>query len=381
MSQNRFLAVTVMTYRHPQVVDHVLSEWEKYISDLGFDIYYFDSSPDNETEQIVRTHQEKCSHIYYKRFPSELSVEIKFLTAFDKSFYDHSYRYIWPIKDRAFPDAALMLNIYQRLIEGCDVLEITAKHTSDIFKPYRYTDTYTSAGEFYRDLAWCATSIENTIYNADTILHSFDKGTIVDRYFVNGRSYFPHTLALFHYLSELKRPVISCLRRGKGSNALHYDHNASSGWTKTNVGLQVFGYYWPLINRSLPECYSEYRRDAVRSETNFYPLLGSVDGLINLNFNDPSNAEYADRLLEHWSDYSDVPYEIATALRKGDFTTVYERFRTELQELISQNEIQEASELCFRNSWIRTYTDFCNNEDNASLFSELYDYCASHADV
>ena len=39
MSQNRFLAVTVMTYRHPQVVDHVLSEWEKYISDLGFDIY------------------------------------------------------------------------------------------------------------------------------------------------------------------------------------------------------------------------------------------------------------------------------------------------------------------------------------------------------
>lgn len=381
MNDKGFLAVTVMTYQHPKVVDNVLTEWEKLIADLGFDIYYFDSSPEDDTERVIRRHQEHCPNIYYTRIPSELSADIKFLMAFEKSSYQYSYRYVWPIKDRAYPDAVMVMNIYQKLIDGCDALEITAKHTSDIFEPYRYPEVYSSIGEFYRDLAWCATSIESTIYSMDTLLQSFDRNVMVSRYFMNGKCYFPHTYTLFHYLSEIKNPRVVCQRRGRNSNTLHYDHNASSGWTKANVGMQIFGEYWPKINQALPECYNNYKKEAIRNETNFYPLFGSVDGLINLNFNDPANRKYADHLLENWSDYSDVPTEIALATRNGDFTYIYVQFRYALQHLLEQEKMQEASELCFKNSWIRTHTDFCDNTDNAALFNELYNYCAARADI
>ena len=130
----RFLAVCVMTYEHPQTVAKILKNFYFLAEELGFDIYYYDSSRDDETEKIVNDYQRKSKHVFYKRIPSDMSPDYKFLLPYDKANLPYEYKYLWPVKDRIVPDVTLIANIYQRLLMGTDILALSYGYANDFFK-------------------------------------------------------------------------------------------------------------------------------------------------------------------------------------------------------------------------------------------------------
>lgn len=375
MSEKRFLAVCVMTYKHPDVVETVLGFWVQLIKELNFDIYYYDSSPDNETEEIVKKYQEESDHIFYVRVPSDMSADEKFLIPYDRDNMPYEYSYLWPIKDRAVPDVALIAAIYQRLLTGCDILMVTPNYYNDPFNDEKLPESGMSAAEFYRDYAWAAADLQSAIYNYNTVLRYFNKKEIMDRYFFDGKCYFSHTAALFHCLASLKNPRISVIHTGKHTCTILSTVTAS-GWRKGSTGISVFGSYWPMINEALPDIYDEYKRAAIRKETNIAVLFGSVDGLIALNFHEPASKEYTKPMLSHWSDFSDVPEGVAEDIAGGSFDSAYLDFVNSFSDLLEKNDMKSLAILCHRNTWISYYTDFCQNAQMKEVFDnacKLYD--------
>ncbi|MBQ1844294.1 MAG: hypothetical protein II133_06825 [Lachnospiraceae bacterium] len=368
----RFLAVCVMTYKHPDTVDTVLGYWVQMIKELGFDIYYFDSSPDDDTEKIVKKYQQESKHVFYIRIPSEMSPDDKFLIPYDRSALQYEYSYFWPVKDRSFPDVSLIVNIYQKLLAGCDVLELNTQYANEVFFGNRY-DSGMSVTDFYRDFAWDATDFIATIYNYDTVLAEFDWNEIHERYFFNEKCYFPHTAALFHNLAKLENPNIQVLTMGENNNTLK-SMETKSMWRDCNAGIDIFGNYWPKVNYALPSIYDDYKMAAIRKETNHPVLFGSVDGLISLHFSDPDSHKYSDPMLSHWEDFSDVPVEIARDISNGSFDSAYADFVRKFERYVKAGDREALAMLCHTNTWIKIYTPFCNDSENARIFEDSLQY-------
>lgn len=374
--EKRLLAVCVMTYRHPDTVRIILNKWFELIKLFDFDLYYFDSSDDNKTEEIVNIFREKSDHIFYIKIGSDITPDEKFLLPFDRDYLSYKYRYLWPIKDRSVPNYALMTTILARLNAECDVIEIPCKYPDC---SYRFPDipNNITKEEFYRDYSWSATDLYATIYNYDTILSHFDANTIKERYFDEDGRYeccFPHFVTLFHYLAEISNPDIEIVNLSGGKKIL--STNTSSGWRDANTGMLIFGDYWQRVNNALPSVYNKYKRDAVRKETNLGVLFGSVDGLIGLGFHKDENRELAGKMLSHWCDYSDVPENVARDMTKSIFSTAYDFFIDKFTEYYSKGDRFSLGFFCVNNSWILSNTDFLNSDRLKTIYTEAVDfYC------
>lgn len=373
MADKRFLAVCVMTYKHPDTVDTVLGYWVQLIKELGFDIYYYDSSPDDETEKIVKKYQQESEHIFYIRIPSEMSPDDKFLLPYDSKNLPYEYSYLWPVKDRMVPDLAMTVNIYQRLLIGCDFLLVTPHYYDDIYLADNEPELGMSAEEFYRDYAWAATDLVSGIYNYNTLLERFNVNEIKERYFFNGQCSFPHTAVIFHYLALMKKPAIYVIHTGKHTNTI-FSAESISGWRKGSIGIDIFGNFWPRLNYAFPDVYDKYKKEAIRRETNLNVLFGSVDGLISLHFADPDSHKYSDPMLSHWEDFSDVPVEIARDISNGSFDSAYDNFTNKFDACVKSEDNKALAMLCHTNMWIKYYTSFFDDSRNANIFDASLAY-------
>lgn len=375
----RFLAVCVMTYEHPQTVVKILKNFYFLAEELGFDIYYYDSSRDDETEKIVNDYQSKSKHVFYKRIPSDMPPDYKFLLPYDKANLPYEYKYLWPVKDRIVPDVTLIANIYQRLLMGTDILALSYGYANDIFKEKAKQGSINKE-EFYRDYAWLTTDFYTIIYNYDTVLADFCLEEITGRYFFDDENckskkcYFPHTATLFHYLAKLQNPRIEIIRMWNNKKNTIFSDPIESGWKNSNIGIEIFGLYWPKINYALPSVYDRYKKPAIRKETNLAVLFGSVDGLIALHFHEHDSLKYTKQMLPTWADYSDIPPEIAEDISQGDFTSAYNDFIEKFNHFVNSGEMEELAVLCRINGWIKILTPFCNDKGAAEIFDQAYEY-------
>lgn len=276
-----------------------------------------------------------------------------------------NYKYLWPLKDRVIPDIALIANVYSKLAEGCDILEIAYGYINNIFDKKDYPECI-GKGEFYRDFAWLATDFFTTIYNYDTILSDFNTKEITDRYFFgnsgNERCYFPHTATLFHYLDKLDNPMIKIIKMQQRQNTMLSVYT-QSGWAGKNIGINIFWNYWPEVNQALPSTYDQFKREAIRKETNFAILFGSVDGLISLRFHEKDSHKYSEPMLSRWGEFSDIPYEVAQDISNESFQSAYDDFADKFMRYVKEENINDLALLCHFNSWIKKLHHFVMTQE------------------
>ena len=365
MTDRKFLAVVVFTYKHPDTVYAILTQWMALLKELEFDLYYLDSSPDTSTKEIVESFQKRCSRLYYIRISPECDSEKKTRLPFNKDFLPYKYKYFWPIKDRVVPTPGLMLKTYMCLINGCDAVEISPKHPNDCFAPLKYKSEYTDCVEFYKDLAWSAIDMQSTIYSYDTVLSHYDEKMIIERYPEPG---FNHTMAFFHYLAEMRSCRIYFIYAGT-KNCTFLSDNVISGWRMNNTGIYLFGYSWPKTNKALPEVYKPYMKKAVKEETNLPALFGSIDGLLSLNFSDEVNSQYVKQMLTKWNNYSDIPISVARMIFEKDYNSVYLWFIDTLSGYLSEDKTEKAALLFAGTRMFIGNTSFYKN--NKQLMDDL----------
>ncbi len=313
---NNKMAVCIPTYRRPEVVGDILFRCAELYKRYGLDVYYYDSSEDEETKKVVEEYQGKgYDNLYYLRIdPDPLMKKVRHI--FKMDLIRKKYTYMWYLKDRCWYGESTLKLIYEAMKEQHDLIFLNVGHPESPCKISVCQD----ADEFYHRCGNYATSIDTTIYNVQSLLKSdFNVEDFCEQhdgeYFLS----FFHFLIIFEQLAKKEKPDI-CLLAGR-SVVPFGSEKISSGWNESRI--HTWGKLWLEANQSLPDCYTN-REDVIKRTTSFPWILGSLEVLAELHEKGILTPEYFEEIKGFWEQVSDIPLPILRKIAYGEYQTVTE---------------------------------------------------------
>ena len=89
------LAICVPIYNQPEMLREMFVRCLSNYEDFGIDIYIYDSSSDNETENVIREYRADYRNLYYKHLSADICSNIKVLEAYQEIIEAKKYEYLW----------------------------------------------------------------------------------------------------------------------------------------------------------------------------------------------------------------------------------------------------------------------------------------------
>lgn len=311
------MAVCIPTYRRPEVVKDALSHCAELYKRYGLDIYYYDSSEDEETKKVIEDYQKKgYDNLYYIRLDSTpLLTKPKHI--FKMDLIQKRYMYMWYLKDRSWYGEGTLKWIHKAMEKPHDLIFLDVGHRQDSCKISICHD----ADEFYHRCGDFATSIDTTIYNVQSVLKSsFNVDDLCKRhdgeYFLS----FFHFLFIFEWLARKENPDI-CLLTGREIAVFGSMKATGSGWNESRI--HTWGKLWIQANKILSDCYTN-KEDIIKRTASLPWILGDLDALIGLHEKGILNPEYFEEIKEFWEQVSDIPLQTVRRIAYGEYQAVKE---------------------------------------------------------
>lgn len=311
------IAVCIPTYGHPQVVEDVLGKCIQDYHALGIDIYYYDSSKDEETYNVIKRYQEMgFENLFYHKISSELGVEKKVELIYEGYGLEKEYDYIWPVKDRSYCPKATLSQIMDAAEEGYDAIFLGVTNMGNGVQVE--TTTYVDAAAFYRDWGWLSTSLDVIIYNRRSLLDHFNKEEFEKQVIYDYNIYWCPIVLFYNKILEIENLRIRLLRNHEITTCASSLGNSS--WTKDT--FKIWQEYWIKANMGLPACYDSHKEAVIKEATSLPWILGSTQPLIKLHKEGILTLEVYEQIKEDWTKVSNVPLETVYQIAAG----VYDAF-------------------------------------------------------
>lgn len=294
------MVVCMPTCGHPNVIEDVLQHCAEVYQRYALDVYFYDSSKDEETKKVIESYREKgYDNLYYIAVDPELSVIDKFEDIYLLKDIHKKYQYMWYLRERCWCDEKTLKLMYKAVCEEHDLVFLDVGH----LECKEEISICNDANDFYHRCGDYATSMDTAIYNVERMLGSqFDLVDFHRKYCLNQRKSFLFFLFIFEQLSKKKNPNICMLA---GNRVLIYHSTLGhSGWGDKRI--EIWGKRWIETNFALPECYNE--REKVIKKTASLPwILGDTNSLIELHNKGVLTKEYYEEIKEFWEKVSNVP--------------------------------------------------------------------------
>lgn len=306
---NNKMVVCVLTYNHSDVVADVLANCAELYKRYGLDVYYYDSSEDGRTKEVIKSYQNAgYDNLYYIWIDNK---ELKSKRIFMMDGIQKEYDYMWYVKDRSWCGEKTLKLIYKAMEKYHDIIFLDAGHP-DAPEELAICD---DADAFYHRCGDYATSIDTTIYNVRTMLKDdFSMEEFEVKYDGEyGRS-FRHFLLIFEQLSKKEKPDI-CLLSGKNMEIVNSRKGVSSWFDKR---LEIWAKQWVQVNEALPDCYTD-REDVIKRTASFSWILGDVNLLAELHDKGILTPEYFEEIKEYWRKVSDIPVQVLQDIAYGEY--------------------------------------------------------------
>ena len=295
------LAICVPTYDHPQVVEQIICYCAGYLKENGVDIYYYDSSTDDRTKQIIKDMNDKgFDNIYHIPVSSDLDYGQKIDLIFSGQGLEKDYDYIWPVKDRAIFNEYMVRLVMDRLSGGLEPDVVVTLMSEDIFAGY-YIDI-DSPVELYKLFGKQTTSLGTVIYNRNTILKDYIYGDSVKA--PKYRRDFWHYDFLYKKMAEMPKVVISIISK-KGAGSAESGAAQGSGWQKSI--WEIWIEEWIQQNYDLPDIYSPYKLLVIKDTTSISEILGDRETFVKLYEDGLLTKEIYEKYADMWCFVTDVP--------------------------------------------------------------------------
>lgn len=311
------IAMCVMTYNHPKVVDDVLSKCIENYSLCGIDIIYYDGSDNYDTKEVVNKYIDFGYNnlFYFHEWDDNSGTRFNRIMGGKDEL--EKYEYIWLAKDRSYCEMDMLKAIQLAAEEGHHVIFLGVNWFGN-----NVDTVYSDAKLFYRDWAWLATSMDVTIYNREKFL----AGTDVKSY---PSTFGSQYLILFTELSKIENPSVKVLC--EYSQIMSSTVPVASSWE--NKIFEIWKDQWIDANMWLPNCYEEYKKDIIKKAASLPWLLGGKRRLCDLHEKGLLTEHNVDLLSEDWELVSDVPFETVREIAVGNYD-----YKHDLARLKSENE-------------------------------------------
>lgn len=342
------IAMCVMTYNHPEVVEEVLAACAQHYYDAQIDIYYYDSSDNAETESIVLEYQKKYDNIYYVKYGSDYKLIDKLHDVLKEIGLQEKYEYIWIMKDRSYCKPELLADVKETIKQHYDGILIGAFQA-----PLIGNQVYTDPVELYRDWGFMATSMDVFIYRVESFSDKLD----VDALFAKEDKYYRMWtlwIVIFNWMAEMAKTSTLSIAFRQNPNYTFFcsASNGVSFFYKDVRQVKVWKEYWIEANHSLDEIYNPWKEKVIRC-AGYYPIVfGSLDKFRLAHNEGLFTEDNADRVLNSWDEISYIPKSTVKKIALGQFEEGHEvgvakwfhnnsiDVLVDLAEIVKNNEVQ-----------------------------------------
>lgn len=386
------IACCVLTHNHAKIVESVIPYVAKKYAELGIDVYYIDSSDNDETKKIVYEYIEKgYDRLNYIKVENITSGDDKMLRILEQKVLPRKYDYIWPTKDRNFLYgeglseiiSAIKTNIYD-VVFGA----VESDRWELMMPPME--DEYSDPTLFFERYAQLVTDWVAVIRKTETMLNPINWDEFYEQYLHSRDNNFTQPLSIFVRLAEMdsiRIRVVHLCDKDRVTCIL-----GQSEWGKRAFEIWIEG--WVKAIYSLPAIYDEYKYSAIRHETMFPILFGSLDGLFVHRRNGILTSDMFSQYETVWPLISDIPLETVYMVidRKDDELLVNQLeafFRAFLnKEYERAYYLYEGNRILFRcafseeeNEILKTCFSVYRSEMNCHYYSKLFENVMSPYDV
>lgn len=296
MDINMRIAACVPTYNRSNIVEEFLTKSLFDYKDFGIDIYIYDSSSDDETEQVVKIWMEKSDCLFYVRIPSSFHANMKVLKIFQQEGLTKPYDFIWVCGDALRFKREALSTIMPHVLPQYDMIEVNGMDKEKLG-----TREYDEPNEYFKDCAWHLTLFGAVILNVKTMLSDVDwdyyESKCSSREFVN----FSHVSFYFDKLVSMNN-----------FKALHLSLNPyfvtssplkeKSGWYEETFHVICSGWFQTIQN--LPRCYENKREAMIKFGK--YTMFNTKD-LLDLREKNCFNKTMFKQFRNVWKDVCDMP--------------------------------------------------------------------------
>lgn len=321
MAYSNLLAMEVLTYNRPQVVEDVLKSCAEHYKRCGVEIYYFDSSTNDETKKVIEEFNAKgFDNIIHVPVKGGAPPHIKRTMIYEGKGLLRKYRYVWLTKDRAWVEESALKEILKVAEEEYDAILIATRPGDKT-----YID---SAEELFSRWAPISTSMNTVLLNTETILKDYKVPECVikfPRWFCD----FGHYYTLFDGLSRIENPRIS---RIEMDNRIIMSPLGESTWT--HEAFVVWEDSWIVVNDMLPSIYAPYKDYIIKKVAELPWILAERNRLIELYEKGALKPEMLPHILENWERISDIPKEVVIAIANGEYDIRYD-----LSQISDRNQL------------------------------------------
>lgn len=301
------VAICIPTYKRANVVEDVLSRSIQVYAKMGIDLYYYDSSPDDETKKVIEKYINKgYSNIKYITIPDDGTSKVALI--YTKEGLNKEYDYIWLVKDRVWFEEPTLRAVEKAMESKYDVIFLAALWC--YAHPNIGTKTYDSAKEFYLDWGHLATSMDVSILRSESMLEGLTY-ELIKGYNIS----FAHYQLIFSKLAEGNKKV----RALAGNDIIPCNSNLMEITGVKKNHFTTWKDRWIDVNEKLPEYYDEYKAAVIKYAGMMPFILGSVDTLIELNKRGELVPENLDSILKNWEKVSNISKETVIAIANGTY--------------------------------------------------------------
>lgn len=305
------MVVCIPTHEHSEIVQDVLANCAETYYRYGLDVYYYDSSKDEKTKNVIAMYRAKgYDNLNYFSVDSKMSFHEKLEHVLMLDGIPKKYEYMWYLRDRCWCEEKTLKLMYRAMAEPHDLIFLDVGHPNCL---QELTDC-NNANEFYHRCGDYATSMDTTIYNIRSILQDGFSMELFRQRHGDYRNPFMHFLIIFEQLAQKERPDI-CLLAGRNVTIMHAQ-NAQSGWHETRI--QTWGKQWIQANEALPACYTN-TEEVIKRTASFPWILGDIRNLMDLHKRGILTPEYYEEIKEFWERVSDIPLETLRQVACGEY--------------------------------------------------------------
>ena len=91
------LAICVPTYNRAEMIEEMLIRYGKIYQRKEIDVYFYDSSEGERTQQIVENYSKDYKNLHYRRIPSSTHSNIKVLDIYEEFSKERNFQDIWDV--------------------------------------------------------------------------------------------------------------------------------------------------------------------------------------------------------------------------------------------------------------------------------------------
>lgn len=333
--QTAELAICIPTYERSEVVNELIRDYISLYKSKGYDLYIYDSSPDNKTELVVKKWAEENNNLYYIKMPAELHSNMKVYKIFQQYGLEKKYKYIWVCSDSIRWTNYVWNQLDELMNRNYDMILVNYRDQEPIG-----SREYTDKLDFFRDCAWHLTLYGATLLNTDRMLKEVDWSRLEKIYNVSDRVNHSHVAFYFEKilcLNDFKAYHWSIPNKCLIASGL----KAYSGWRKDT--FYVWCYCFPSMIAKLPKFYDREKTNVILKNGKYSDIL-NVRNLITMrNENLFTVSDFFDYLFQ-WKRLTDVPLNTLLKIAMNKY-----------QDVAIDNQLYEMNKFCRKYSAIYIY--------------------------